>query len=519
MSAAAVGAGALTALTATAAYALAQEHESQEAAWLADRRPPLPPPSQSHWRVRVPKTDNDDASRGVQYIRVYWPTTAVSAGTLYGWVLHEEGPDVAIVVAGITSHSSPTLAYAARTLGVASFSGLPFAHAKSDVLHVAMQTEPPTISVLDPAWAACPLSIVSYTPPDVQRGQWLCTRETRAPRTVPWTRLEHLLAMDPARRDEFLAARVPGTPFRDALERMNIARYATASPCRLRWRAMQGILLQWRAHLPAMPERIGRLVAMSALGRALAQRAAQLAAWLDLWAAQHAVYDALCREKRPPVQPMHTALRACFAGSLVCGLDMALGRMVAYAMTQARPQLVTHIEQACAWIHGAAFTRLFDWLAHWPLGIKLNGELALFLSDVLGWMAQTYSHYVLVPSLLYIPSLLSLLALATPWLGVTCWLGAVADLLVLATVHMRLMYLSLRGVYAFFMRAASELFDVFRSRKRNPLHGGRVDKAEHDVDQLFLGTILFTLLVFLFPTVRAHAWMQHARWSRRNHGH
>ena len=91
-------------------------------------------------------------------------------------------------------------------------------------------------------------------------------------------------------------------------------------------------------------------------------------------------------------------------------------------------------------------------------------------------------------------------------------LGVGADALRVSTVHVRLMYGVLRRVLAFFVGAASELFDVFRSRKRNPLHGGRLDHAEHEVDQLFVGTILFTLLAFLFPTVLLFYWACAARF-------
>ncbi|WFD20519.1 pig-Q [Malassezia caprae] len=498
MNAAAVGAGALTALTATAAYGLAQQHEANEAACIARHAPP-PPPPQRHWLVRQPAPP-PSARRAAQWVRVYWPTTATRPGTLYGWIVDDKGPEVVVVVAGTTTEPSPALAYAAQVLGTATLEDSPPARSGA-VLHACVHTDSPAVRILNEAWTACPFSIVSYTPPDVQRGQWLCTRETRAPRDMPWTRMEHLLAMDPARRDEFLAPRAPGAPFRDALLRMNMARYASTPPPRLRWRATQHTLVRWRAQLPPIPERVRRVAAVSALWRALTQRATQLGAWPDLWAAQHAVHEALCREQPPPVRPLHRALRACWAGTLVCMLDMALGVLVARAMSHAMPTLTTAMAEGLVWIDGAAFTRLFDWLAHWPLGIKLNDELALFLSDVLGWIAQTYSHCVLVPVRPYIPCIMAGLAVGTRWLGVTCLFGAMADLLMLATVHMRLMYLGLRGVYAFFGRAASELFDVFRSRKRNPLHGGRLDKAEHDVDQLFLGTILFTLLVFLFPTV------------------
>jgi phosphatidylinositol glycan class Q protein len=35
----------------------------------------------------------------------------------------------------------------------------------------------------------------------------------------------------------------------------------------------------------------------------------------------------------------------------------------------------------------------------------------------------------------------------------------------------------------------------------NVLRGGRIDSCDYDVDQLLLGTLLFALVSFLFPTI------------------
>jgi len=47
---------------------------------------------------------------------------------------------------------------------------------------------------------------------------------------------------------------------------------------------------------------------------------------------------------------------------------------------------------------------------------------------------------------------------------------------------------------------AGSLFNLFRGKRRNVLRN-RIDSWDYDLDQLLLGTILFTLLAFLFPTV------------------
>ncbi|VDD84922.1 unnamed protein product [Enterobius vermicularis] len=48
--------------------------------------------------------------------------------------------------------------------------------------------------------------------------------------------------------------------------------------------------------------------------------------------------------------------------------------------------------------------------------------------------------------------------------------------------------------------AVCSLWRVFRGRKYNPLRG-RVDSVRLDIRQLFIATLFFIILLFLFPTV------------------
>ena len=210
-------------------------------------------------------------------------------------------------------------------------------------------------------------------------------------------------------------------------------------------------------------------------------------------------------------EAMQKAMHACWSAWLMTLVDVALGCLLAGVMEAHSAKIHRAIVGGLACVGHASFHALFHWLAHWPLGIKLNDELALFLSDALGSVSALYTYVVLEPAAAHIPSALRVWAW-TSCFGASMALGVVADALRVSTVHVRLMYGVLRRVLAFFVGAASELFDVFRSRKRNPLHGGRLDHAEHEVDQLFVGTILFTLLAFLFPTVLLFYWACAARY-------
>lgn len=75
-----------------------------------------------------------------------------------------------------------------------------------------------------------------------------------------------------------------------------------------------------------------------------------------------------------------------------------------------------------------------------------------------------------------------------------------SDLLSLLTVHIYSFYLASGRIYHWQLNILISLFHLFRGKKHNVLRN-RIDSCDYDLDQLLVGTILFTLLFFLLPTV------------------
>ncbi|SPO19858.1 related to GPI1 - required for N-acetylglucosaminyl phosphatidylinositol synthesis [Ustilago trichophora] len=144
---------------------------------------------------------------------------------------------------------------------------------------------------------------------------------------------------------------------------------------------------------------------------------------------------------------------------------------------------------------------LLSWLENWPAGLKLNTELSLFFSDAYSSLTSAWHSQGLVHILSRLELVIVGMALAGRFMGVTMVLCMLQDLLSICTLHITIFYtLSFRTLRAF-VYVLSALFDVFRGKKRNALRGGRLDDASYELDQLLLGTLLFTLVAFLFPTV------------------
>ncbi|KAH8827227.1 N-acetylglucosaminyl transferase component-domain-containing protein [Flagelloscypha sp. PMI_526] len=143
------------------------------------------------------------------------------------------------------------------------------------------------------------------------------------------------------------------------------------------------------------------------------------------------------------------------------------------------------------------------WLDSWPAGLKLNTELSWFYSrtliDLVEIWANCLEHifFPILPSVLYTMGVISLIG------GVTMTISLLSDLLSLMTAHIYLSYLLTNAVYKRALVTSGSLWNLFRGKRYNVLRN-RVDSYEYDLDQLLFGTILFTLVAFLFPTALAY---------------
>ncbi|OTB03179.1 hypothetical protein M426DRAFT_74141 [Hypoxylon sp. CI-4A] len=139
-----------------------------------------------------------------------------------------------------------------------------------------------------------------------------------------------------------------------------------------------------------------------------------------------------------------------------------------------------------------------SWLMGWPAGLKLNSELALFLGDLFLWVIDYWSSCIatLQPLLPHIVWFIGFSSFA----GASMPIALFSDLLSMLTIHIYSFYLASARIFHWQLTILLSLFQLFRGKKYNVLRN-RVDACDYDLDQLLVGTILFTLLFFLLPTV------------------
>uniref|UniRef100_A0A3P8VHF6 Phosphatidylinositol glycan anchor biosynthesis, class Q n=1 Tax=Cynoglossus semilaevis TaxID=244447 RepID=A0A3P8VHF6_CYNSE len=179
-------------------------------------------------------------------------------------------------------------------------------------------------------------------------------------------------------------------------------------------------------------------------------------------------------------------------------VDMALGfllmywlysdnhiSMLANALVPAADHVAKELEELLQWLMGA------------PAGLKMNRALdevlgRFFLYHIHLWISYIHLMSPFVETILWYGGL-------SAGLGLSFALALLSDMVALLTFHIYCFYVYGARLYCLKIYGLSSLWRLFRGKKWNVLRQ-RVDSCSYDLDQLFIGTLLFTILLFLFPT-------------------
>ncbi|TDL29344.1 Gpi1-domain-containing protein [Rickenella mellea] len=170
-------------------------------------------------------------------------------------------------------------------------------------------------------------------------------------------------------------------------------------------------------------------------------------------------------------------------GAFICDNHRPIAELLLWRTKQIA---ISHVESS------------LSWLDNWPAGLKLNTELSSFYRFTFTGLLAV-SDSVIDHLAHHLPTVVFIIGAAGP-LGLTMILSLLSDLLSLITFHLYLSYLLATTIFRHQLVTARSLFNLFRGRRRNVLRH-RTDWWDYDIDQLLLGTMVFTLVSFLFPTV------------------
>ncbi|XP_074511886.1 phosphatidylinositol N-acetylglucosaminyltransferase subunit Q [Sebastes fasciatus] len=159
--------------------------------------------------------------------------------------------------------------------------------------------------------------------------------------------------------------------------------------------------------------------------------------------------------------------------------------MLANTLVPAADHVAKELEELLQWLMGA------------PAGLKMNRALdqvlgRFFLYHIHLWISYIHLMSPFIEGILWYGGL-------SACFGLTFALSLLSDMVALLTFHIYCFYVYGARLYCLKIYGLSSLWRLFRGKKWNVLRQ-RVDSCSYDMDQLFIGTLLFTVLLFLLPT-------------------
>ncbi|RKP19761.1 N-acetylglucosaminyl transferase component, partial [Rozella allomycis CSF55] len=141
---------------------------------------------------------------------------------------------------------------------------------------------------------------------------------------------------------------------------------------------------------------------------------------------------------------------------------------------------------------------MIHWLMGWPAGLKLNNNLDKFLGELFLWILKIWTSAIL-PLKWALPFILVIIAFVSI-IGLSLGLSLIIDIFSFSYFHFTLFYSMTSRIYHWHIGLLISLFHLFQGKKYNVLRN-RFEPSDFSSNQLLLGTIMFTVLTFLFPTV------------------
>ncbi|XP_018308452.1 phosphatidylinositol N-acetylglucosaminyltransferase subunit Q [Mycetomoellerius zeteki] len=183
--------------------------------------------------------------------------------------------------------------------------------------------------------------------------------------------------------------------------------------------------------------------------------------------------------------------------ALAIVIDMALGifvlRLLRYYIEDQPSQLLLNNAEKVV----ESLKELINWLMGVPAGLKLNHALNNTMGKFFLYHIQLWWTFLIFSKPLLNLAFEILLLFGS--FGITFQISIVADLLALVSFHTYCIYVYAARLFNIQLRGITALFRLFLGKKKNPLRE-RVDSCLYQTDQLFVGTLSFTILLFLMPT-------------------
>ena len=187
-------------------------------------------------------------------------------------------------------------------------------------------------------------------------------------------------------------------------------------------------------------------------------------------------------------------------------IDILLGVIFGLYLWHNRIALLASFHDIGAYVQTHVLLGNLEFLNNAPYGIKFNHLLTARLSSVLGQsivaLSSGYNYFIRESYEEYLIIAISFMGC----FGFSFQMLLVVDIIRSLTVHISVIHMAFSVVHYFQLKSLNTLFYLFQGKKKNYLRK-RIDTLETNKSQLFFGTVYFTVLCFLFPTLAVYFFL------------
>ncbi|ODV59192.1 phosphatidylinositol N-acetylglucosaminyltransferase [Ascoidea rubescens DSM 1968] len=150
--------------------------------------------------------------------------------------------------------------------------------------------------------------------------------------------------------------------------------------------------------------------------------------------------------------------------------------------------------------------KLTLWLMDNPGGLKLNENLSKFFGELILWIIEFYSIFILNFFAIFNDFIIKnfiinfIFIRLSYFLGLSLIISILIDLNKFINFNILIIYNSLFKILKILVSILKSLIRLFYGKKYN-IFRKRIDFENFEIDQLILGTFIFIILIFLLPTI------------------
>jgi phosphatidylinositol N-acetylglucosaminyltransferase subunit Q len=186
-------------------------------------------------------------------------------------------------------------------------------------------------------------------------------------------------------------------------------------------------------------------------------------------------------------------------------VDLLVGGVCAWLLFYRPEVFFVPIQRAYVYLNNEILQSVVAWLMDSPAGLQMNRNMVVFIGtisltvvtywDALVSFCMTSSGSVDVDSMIS-----TFLALISLLFGVSTLMSVLIDLASFVFFHIFFLCLGTSRLWNATVQITVSFTHFFQGRKYNVLKH-RVDNHEFTIDQLILGTVFLSMVMFLMPTV------------------